>query len=158
MSEVADTLSTAAVACNLIVLFLCRPEEIIVLLVAAFWRSDSVGNSTLLLHHLRQIQHNKRVVQAASASVCQLIAEACSHGKQPVISLQCLLSEVSALLFDLAGPAAHTHVQHSAASCCIASDSLYNTILHWIVLYCRAPHKDTFLLLRHTSCYLVACS
>ena len=109
-----ESWSTMAVACNLIVLLLCRPEEIIVLLVAVFWRSDSLGNSTLLLQHLRQIGQHANLGQAASAFVCQLIVEACSHGTQPVISLQCLLSEVSALLCDL--PC--RHVQYSTAPCC----------------------------------------
>lgn len=57
-------------------------------------------NSRLLLQHLRQIRHHQNLVQAASAFVCQLVAEACSCEKLPVISLQCLLVEVSAVLIE----------------------------------------------------------
>lgn len=72
------------------------------LLLAAFWRSDSVGNSTVLLQRLCEIQPLTTLARAVSTFICQLIAEACSHGKQPVISLHSLLVEVTALLFGLA--------------------------------------------------------
>lgn len=99
-----------------------------------------MDNGTLLLQHLRQIRHHK-FLKAASAFVCHLIAEACSCGKLPVISLQCLLVEVSAALFSLAGLPC-THVQHSTAVCwtvpqfCCAL--LYSIILDSHAMLCVA--------------------
>ena len=79
-----------------------------VLLVDSFWRIDSMTGSTVLLQHLRQIRQHHNLVQAASGFCCQLVAEACSCGKPPVISLQRLLDEASILLFPL--PLGHLQV------------------------------------------------
>ena len=110
--------------------------------MAAFWRSDSAADSTLLLQHLRQIRDQKSLVQAASAFVCQLIAEACSHGKQPAISLHSLLLEVNALHFYLA--ISRKDALYSTALC---STVPYLTLLHCtVLLYWTAAelHCDTW--------------
>ena len=104
--------------------------------MAAFWRSDSVGNSTHLLQHLHQIRDNKNVGQAASAFVCQLIAGACSCGKQPVISLHSLLVEVIALCLTLPACCANMHGKalHSVRLCAHLTPLHCTVLLYWIAL------------------------
>lgn len=130
------------------------------LLVAAFWKSDSVGNSTLLLQHLRPLRHLEHLAQAASAFVCQLIAEACSHGKQPAVSLHSLLVEVRSVLIENAGLLCR-HVLHpvilSVQYCTLYCISLDFTALYCTALFCSTAlqhthTKDLHLLLCQTSC------
>lgn len=117
-----------------------------------------MDNGTLLLQHLRQIRHSK-VLKAVSAFVCQLIGEACSGGKLPVISLQCLLAEVHALLSDPASLpctiALHPARMHHIATCSL----LYSTILDSPVLFCTILHHTHITaLLHHAACCLIPCS
>lgn len=133
-----SSLSIAAGACNQVVLLLYRPQEIIILLMAAFWGVDRVLGSTLLLQHLHQIRHHTELAQAVSAFVCQLVAEAYSCGEQPVVSLQGLLVEVSARLVDLASLPCMCTVQHRTLRFVSCSTHHSTALLYNIALYCSA--------------------
>ena len=83
-----------------------------------------MAGSTFLLQHLRQTRRHPQLVQAASDFCCKLIAEACTCGEPPVISLQCLLEEASALLLDPATlPCRSCMLQH-VVRCAIACSVL----------------------------------
>lgn len=150
--EVVARLSLAAGAFNHTVLFLCRPKEIIILLVATFWGIDSMLGSTLLLQHLHQIRHHTELARAVSAFVCQLVAEACSRGDEPIVSLQCLLVEVSAFLVDLATLLWICTVQHCTLLFGVLQHlPLYRTtVLHFRVLFCSVAQHRTCSVLQHT--------